>query len=133
MATVLLVDDDESIALLIEVLCGRMAVSVDHARDGEIAVSRLRARRYDAVLLDLMLPTLNGFEVLREMRSFAPAMLARTIVITAASDATLRDFDGGGTHALLRKPFDIDELRDALASCLGIIPGPRVSSCVVRA
>ena len=133
MPTVLLVDDDEPIGSLIATLCARLGLAVERAADGVEGVSMLRRRPYDALLLDLMLPKMNGFEVLREIRSFAPAMLSRTIVITAASDATLRDFDGGGTLALLRKPFDIDDLADVLISCTGCEPPRRMSHYALRA
>ena len=126
MPTVLLVDDDEPIRLLITAICRRMNLDVECAGDGDAAVAMLRRRSYDALLLDLMLPRQNGFEVLRELRAWAPAMLARTVIITAASDATLRDFDGGGTLAILRKPFDIDDLADVLVACTGCeAPPPR--------
>lgn len=124
MPTILLVDDDEPIRLLITAICTRLHVDVECAPDGEVAISMLRRRHYDALLLDLMLPKQNGFEVLRELRSCAPAMLGRTIIITAASDATLRDFDGGGTLVLLRKPFEIDDLIDALVACTACEPPP---------
>ncbi|HVG25585.1 MAG TPA: response regulator [Thermoanaerobaculia bacterium] len=135
MPTVLLVDDDEPIRVLITALCARIGIAVECAPDGEIALSMLRRRHYDALLLDLMLPKQNGFEVLRELRAWAPLMLARTIIITAASDATLRDFDGGGTLAMLRKPFDIADLSDALISCTSCDAPPvhRPSAYVVQA
>jgi DNA-binding response OmpR family regulator len=117
MPTILLVDDDEPIHVLIRALCTRAGIEVDCAADGETAISMIRRRRYDALLLDLMLPRVNGFEVLREVRASAPALLRRTILITAASDAMLRDFDGGGSLVMLRKPFDIGDLMDALVSC----------------
>jgi DNA-binding response OmpR family regulator len=117
MPTILLVDDDEPIRVLITALCRRAGIEVHCAGDGQTAISMLRKRPYAAVLLDLLLPKVNGFEVLREVRSFAPALLSRTILITAASEATLRDFDGGGSLVMLRKPFDIDDLMDALISC----------------
>jgi CheY-like chemotaxis protein len=118
--TILLVEDDEATRVLIAALCRRLGVEVELACDGECALSMIRKRPYDALLLDLMLPKMNGFELLREIRASAPALLSRTIVITAASPMTLRDFDGGGTLALLRKPFDIVDLVDALLACCGI-------------
>jgi DNA-binding response OmpR family regulator len=135
MPTILLVDDDEPIRLLIAAICSRLNIRVEWAGDGETAVSMLRRREYDALLLDLMLPKQNGFEVLRELRAHVPAMLGRTIIITAASNATLRDFDGGGTLAILRKPFEIADLIDALQSCTGCEPLPvrRVSAYAVQA
>ena len=117
MPTILLVDDDEPIHVLIRALCRRAGIEVDSAADGETGIAMIRRRRYDALLLDLMLPKVNGFEVLREVRAGAPALLGRTILITAAPDAMLRDFDGGGTLVMLRKPFDIGDLMDALIAC----------------
>lgn len=135
MPTILLVDDDEPICVLITAICARMNVQVECAPDGEIGLAMLRRRPYDALLLDLMLPKQNGFEVLRELRSFMPLLLSRTIIITAASDATLRDFDGGGSLVLLRKPFDIADLTDALTACTGCEPVPphRVSAYTAEA
>ena len=66
-----------------------------------------------------MLPWMNGFEVLREFDSCAPFLVPRTIVVTAASQATLRDFDSSRVFALLRKPFDLGQLRRAVRLCSG--------------
>lgn len=131
MPNILLIEDDEATRVLIAALCARLGVNVETASDGATGVAMIRAQRYDALLLDLMLPKLNGFEVLREVRAAVPDLLARTIVITAASEATLRDFDGGGTLALLRKPFDIADLHDALMSCTGCEGAPGSSLRVV--
>ena len=105
--------------MLITALCGRIGIELELAADGVRALELIRKKSYSALLLDLMLPRMNGFELLREIRACAPALLARTIIVTAASDMTLRDFDGGGTLALLRKPFDIGDLMDALIACCG--------------
>lgn len=122
MPTILLVEDDEPTRVLITALCRRIGIEIDVAADGVHALALIRRRSYSAVLLDLMMPKMNGFELLREIRSCAPALLGRTIIVTAVSNATLRDFDGGGTLALLRKPFDIADLFDALIACCGEIP-----------
>jgi DNA-binding response OmpR family regulator len=125
VATILLVEDDEPTRVLIAALCRRIGIEVDLAGDGAHALELIRLRPYSALLLDLMLPKMNGFELLREIRACRPALLCRTIILTAVSDATLRDFDGGGTLALLRKPFDIADLVDALIACCGESPVPR--------
>jgi DNA-binding response OmpR family regulator len=124
MPTILLVEDDEPTSVLIAALCRRIGIEVERVGDGEAALERIRRRPYAALLLDLMLPKMNGFELLREVRCCAPALLSHTIIITAASDATLRDFDGGGTLVMLRKPFDIADLVDALMSCCGYEEAP---------
>ena len=137
MPTVLVIEDDDAIRVLISALCTRLGLNVELAADGAEGVALIRKRSYDALLLDLMLPKVNGFEVLREVRATAPSLLARTIILTAVSDATLRDFDGGGTLVLLRKPFDIADLHDALVACTGCMeaprPAPRLSPFTVRA
>ena len=119
MPTILLIEDDEPIRALIIALCRRSGIDVHVAEDGVRALELIRRGCYSALLLDLMLPRMSGFELLREIRSYDPSLLPRTIIITAATDATLRDFDGGGTLALPRKPFDIADLVDGLAACLG--------------
>ena len=119
VSTILLVEDDEPTRVLIIALCRRIGIDVELAKDGAKALELIRRRSYSAVVLDLMLPKMNGFELLREIRACRPALLCRTIIITAASEMTLRDFDGGGARAMLRKPFDIRDLLDALVSCCG--------------
>lgn len=107
---ILVVEDDRGIQGLIEVLFARREFEVDTAPDGEEGLRKLRQQRYSAVLLDLMLPRVNGFEIVREMKAVMPDVLKRTIVVTAASDLTLRDFDISQVRRLLRKPFSISEL-----------------------
>jgi CheY-like chemotaxis protein len=113
----LLIDDDEAIRTLIHAIFRRNDVVVDSAADGAAALERLRRREYDAILLDLMLPGVNGFEVIRDLKSRNPKLLDRTIVLTAASDRTLRDFtDGRLVRRVMRKPFDVGDLmREVLA------------------
>ena len=124
MPNILLVEDDEPTRVLIMALCRRIGIDVDVAGDGVRALELIRHNAYSALLLDLMLPKMNGFELLREIRCCAPALLRCTIIITAVSEATLRHFDGGGTLMLLRKPFDIADLVEALIACCGGIPDP---------
>jgi DNA-binding response OmpR family regulator len=132
MATILIVEDDEPTRVLISALCRRLGIDVHVAADGVHALELIRRNVYSALLLDLMLPKMNGFELLQEVRSCAPSLLARTIIITAVSDSTLRHFDGGGTLVLLRKPFDIADLVDALLACvdgaLPLVPKQRLAA-----
>ena len=113
----LVVDDDAAITTLLVALFSRHGFVIDTATNGEEAVEKLRSTEFSAILLDLMLPRMNGFEVIREMKSFAPALLERTIVVTAASEATLRHFDQSDVVALIRKPFDLEELVGAVQRC----------------
>ena len=115
---VLLVEDDPGIRALLLAVMSRASIRVECVHDGADAVAALRRDLFSAMLLDLMMPKVNGFEVLREVRSFLPDMLKRTIIITAASDVTLRDFDRSQVAVVLRKPFDVNELLTAVKGCI---------------
>ena len=115
---VLIVEDDDGVRALLGVILRRNQIAAELVRDGRSALERLRRERYDVILLDLMLPGVNGFEVIRELKISQPELLARTIVLTAVSDSTLRDFDDAALlHCLIRKPFDLTELVQRVLSC----------------
>ncbi|HVS31978.1 MAG TPA: response regulator [Thermoanaerobaculia bacterium] len=113
----LVVDHDSALTALMVALFRRHDFVIDTAADGEEAIEKIRGTDYSTILLDLMLPRMNGFEVIREMKSFAPEVLRRTIVITAASNATLRHFDRSEVFELIRKPFELDELVSSVERC----------------
>ncbi len=113
---VLVVDDDPGVRSLMKALL-RDRFQLEIAVDGEEATNLLRRDPFCAVLLDLMLPKTNGFEVLRFVAAERPDVMRRIIVVTAVSDVTLRDFDSSMLWRLIRKPFDIGQLLDTVAGC----------------
>lgn len=125
ISRVLVVEDDPAICTLIEALLRRRGYGCDVVHDGNDAICRLRQSSYTAVLLDLMLPGTFGFDVIRFLHAERPAMTARVVVMTAASSATLRDFDMNSVRAVLRKPFDIQRLVDHVNDCAAL-DKPRV-------
>lgn len=107
----LVVDDDQPIQSLMKAIFQKMPVIVDCVGDGDTALQRLRRSSCDAVILDLMVPGPNGFEIIREIKSRDALLLERTIVLTAAPDTMLRDFDDGKlVRRVIAKPFDIADL-----------------------
>jgi DNA-binding response OmpR family regulator len=115
---ILIIDDDPGIRGLLTVVLRRKGFECDIATDGEEAQKKLRRNDYDAILLDLMLPRLNGFEVIRFLKAERRSMLERVIVVTAVAEITLRDFsDQDLVWALLRKPFDLHQLIETVANC----------------
>ena len=70
-AKVLVVDDERMIVKGLRFSLMQEGYEVDCAYDGEEAVSRIREKKYDIVLLDVMLPKLSGFEVLQQVREFS--------------------------------------------------------------
>jgi DNA-binding response OmpR family regulator len=114
---VLIVEDDAAIRALLATLLSRDGYSPEVCGDGNEAVEMLRTNGYDAILLDLMLPGQFGFDVIRFLNAERPAMSPRVIVLTAASQATLRDFDASKVHAVMRKPFDVSALLASVREC----------------
>ena len=114
---VLIVEDDEAIRALLATLLSLDGYAAEVCGDGNEAVRMLRTNGYDAILLDLMLPGQFGFDVLRFLDAERPAMSPRVIVLTAASQATLRDFDSSKVHAVIRKPFDVNALLANVRAC----------------
>src|SRR4051794_21540378 len=115
---ILIIDDDPGIRGLLCVVLRRQGFECHVAADGDEAQKKLRRYEYDAILLDLMLPKLNGFEILRFLKAERRAMLQRVVVVTAVAEITLRDFDDQKlVWALLRKPFDLQQLLETVAAC----------------
>jgi CheY-like chemotaxis protein len=110
---VLVVDDDRAIRELVKRLVARHGFVIDTANDGAEAWTLLAENAYDAVLLDLMMPNMNGFDLVDRIRCDKPSVLPRIVIMTAFSR-------GGklpvveGVHSILRKPFDISELLEQL-------------------
>jgi DNA-binding response OmpR family regulator len=114
---VLVVEDDDAIRAFLATLLSHSGYACDFSPDGNDAVHRLRNAEYDAILLDLMLPGQFGFDIIRFLNAERPSMCPRVIVLTAASQATMRDFDASKIHTVLRKPFDIDQLLTHVRTC----------------
>lgn len=127
-SVVLVVDDDAAIRTLVRALLERQGIVVDAVGDGASALRLLQSIQYDAIVLDLMLPGTNGFEVVRHLKNVSPEVLDRVIVVTAAADRTLTDFDSAVVRKMLRKPFDIDDLVSEVLACRAVTPPRRALS-----
>jgi DNA-binding response OmpR family regulator len=121
--TVLVVEDDESIALGLEMNLGSEGYRVLVAADGERGLEISRAEEIDLIILDVMLPRLNGFELLRMLRSERRTM---PIIMLSARGAEMDKVMGLelGAEDYITKPFGLAELlarvkavlrRDAIA------------------
>ena len=116
---VLIVDDNEATCALMTVLLQREFV-IQTAFDGNDGIEQLKTRRYAAILLDLRMPQLDGFGVLDFLREHSPEMMRRVLVVSAAlaprEVERLRHYDVCG---VIRKPFDVEVLLDAVKMCAG--------------
>jgi CheY-like chemotaxis protein len=114
---VLVIDDDAAVRTLFEALLSRHDCCVHHASDGEDGLAKLNGGSYDAIILDLMMPKLDGIQLLDIVRKNNPSILKRIVVATGASQAYLGRVNAVEVHAVIRKPFDIDQLIDAVLTC----------------
>jgi two-component system OmpR family response regulator len=124
---VLVVDDEVKLASLLQRQLRRHGVGVDVAVTGEAAVERATATDYDAIVLDLMLPGVDGFETCRRLR--AEGVWSPTLMLTArdAVEDRIRGLDSGADDYLI-KPFSLEELLARLRALTrrGAPPRPTV-------
>jgi len=113
---ILIVDDDDAIRALLMTVLRRRGYHVDNARHGVEAMEYLAARRYSLVILDLMMPRMNGYEVLDHLSGLPSATRPLVLVLTAGLEQ--RKFDTSLVVGTIQKPFDIELLVDTVAGCL---------------
>lgn len=124
---VLVVDDEPAIRALIAKVVERAGLPVDCARDGADAIAKMNERRYAVVVLDLMMPNVDGFELVQHIRERGGERPA-IIVISAGESAVLRRLDGSIVHSIVRKPFDIDVLGDLITAAAGVEDADKTAS-----
>lgn len=116
---VLIVDDEPNIVISLEFLMKREGFAVSVARDGEEALERIRAERPDLVILDVMMPKLNGFEVCETVRTDPQLAAVRILMLTAKErEAEMRKGISLGADAYIAKPFSTRDLVDRVKSLL---------------
>jgi CheY-like chemotaxis protein len=116
----LVVDDDSAIRRLLVTALSREGIALDQAADGLVAMERLHTKTYDVVLLDMMMPKMNGVEVLAQMER--EHIDTPVIVISAASDRYLGTIESPLVTKVLRKPFDLSDLVAEVVKLCGIAP-----------
>jgi CheY-like chemotaxis protein len=114
---VLVVDDDDAIRRLVSRVLARHQYETAEAVDGQDALEKLRMRPYDVLVLDLMMPVMNGFEVIRYITANDDAGMPCVIVLSAAGTRDLADAAAMGVHAVIHKPFDLPVLITAVDEC----------------
>lgn len=116
--SVLVVDDDLPILQMIEIVLARSAMSVEAVTSGSAAIECLAAREYSAIVLDLTMPNVSGFEVIAHMKQVKPEWLPRVVIITAMTDTAVRRLDRSLVHSVMSKPFDINALVRTVQECI---------------
>src|ERR1700746_308364 len=106
---VLLVEDEPSAAKVLTKGLREQTYAVDLAGDGERATVQAATTEYDAIILDVMLPRRDGFDVCRSLRHTGCATPILIVTARDAVEARIEGLDAGADDYLL-KPFDFGEL-----------------------
>ncbi|RKU38671.1 DNA-binding response regulator, partial [Candidatus Poribacteria bacterium] len=118
--TILAVDDDIDILELIQMSLTAEGFDVITANDGMSGLEKARAYSPDLILLDLMMPVMDGFEVIGKLRTDEQTRAIPVIMLTARAQTHERV---QGLHAgaddYVTKPFDLDELTARIEAVLG--------------
>lgn len=108
---VLFVDDDLHIGRLIQDLLERNGFQVTVAKTGKACLEMARVRPPDLIVLDVMMPGMDGFEVCRELRRDAGLHHVPVVMLTAMEDAKLNERAfAAGAEVCMTKPFQPDRL-----------------------
>jgi DNA-binding response OmpR family regulator len=108
MTKILIVEDEEKLARFVELELQYEGYEVEKAYDGRAGIDMVKASPFDLVLLDIMLPGLNGIEVLRRIRQTSDI----PVILLTARDAVVDKVTGldSGADDYITKPFAIEEL-----------------------
>ena len=122
-STILLVDDEEAVQKLLAYPLERDGHRVVQARDGEEALARFSAEKIDLVVLDIMLPKLDGLEVCKRLRATSSV----PIIMLTVRDDELDKVVGLelGADDYITKPFSIREFRSRVRALLRRAAAPR--------
>ena len=115
---VLVVDDDATIREILHSALSRRDLIIDQAADGGEALELLRQNSYSVVLLDLLMPNIDGFGVLEEIGSAISTPVV--LVITGADRSLLTQLDAQRIHGVVRKPFDPEDIATLVVACAEI-------------
>lgn len=110
----LVVDDDDTIRKLVGKLLQMDHFTVESAADGAEALEKLHSAEFAVVVLDLMMPHVNGFEVLECLQREMPGVLKKVIILTALPSEAVPSHP---VFMVLSKPFEIHALLKSVRDC----------------
>ncbi|GIL40622.1 hypothetical protein TMPK1_28590 [Rhodospirillales bacterium TMPK1] len=127
-APVLVVEDDEDVATLLRLILEHAGYSVDRVADLKEARRAVRAKRYAAMTLDLMLPDGNAVELVRELRGSPATADLKIVVVSAVVVDGKRELNGDAVSVVdwIAKPIDPVRLLDAVRMAVAGTSRPRI-------
>lgn len=112
----LVVDDDPGIRVLVTRVLTRNGFLVESARDGGEAIEKVLQHDYDVITLDLMMPRIDGFAVVKYLSEHRPEVLANVIVVTAFGPNVIEKVCPPVVR-VVEKPFDLNALVAEANAC----------------
>ena len=112
----LVVDDDAGIRVLVTRILTRNGFLVESARDGGEAIEKVLEHDYDVITLDLMMPRIDGFAVVKYLTEHRPDLLANVIVMTAFGPNVIEKVCPPIVR-VVEKPFDLNALLAEANAC----------------
>lgn len=121
--TILVADDNDDIRRVVRWMLEQKGYAVIEAADGQQAVATAVSHRPDLILMDLIMPVVDGFDAVRQLREHEDLRGVPVIAMTARDAATSRDrADGLGFNQYLSKPLDFLRLNVVIEKLLGGAP-----------
>jgi DNA-binding NtrC family response regulator len=114
----LVVDDDAMSAELVAVFGRRAGMMVDIAENGREGIERIANAHYDAIVLDLLMPGIDGFGVLEYLDRCKPSLIAHTIISSGLPEKYRERVERYAVCGLIMKPLDHRALQEMLARCV---------------
>jgi DNA-binding response OmpR family regulator len=113
----LVVDDDDPIRTMLAKVVERQNLEVDTARDGVEAIERIDEDGYSVIVLDLMMPRVDGYGVLQHMQTHHPEKLRCTIIASAVPESEILKNFNVPVYRIHAKPFDMAKLIADIKHC----------------
>src|SRR5437764_13973314 len=124
---ILVIDDDLAIRVLLQAVLKRMKFTVELAEDGQVGLDKLKHDGYDLILLDLMMPRVNGYEFIDRIGVDYPEERPHIIVFTAAGKRGVEKIPPNAICNSILKPFDLEKFIEMIGECLHGYDGHRAS------
>jgi len=117
---ILVVDDDHDVRNILGTVLRQKGLDVTVAVDGRQALDLLNDQRFSVLILDLLMPEADGFDVLDALHRSDPKTLPVVLVVTGADSRMVGRLDPDRIHGIVRKPFDPEELAGLVLACAEI-------------
>lgn len=117
----LVIEDDPAIRSLVDAILKREGFTIDQARTGKEAIGKIDREQFHLIILDLMMPEMNGYALLRYLREHRFDVL-KTIIVLSADPRAMRGEFPEPICKFMAKPFDIHEFAAHVRTCMAECP-----------